>query len=360
MAITTMTNENKILWHYTTMSGLKGIVENGNIHATNIRYLNDSQEFDFGLDYLKKVILSNEIDSQVENIPLNEDMSLLDHLITLRINYILSCFRDDPSRSSEYFVTSFSSNPDVLSQWRAYGKEKVGYSIKFDSASLHYPSDPMLTLIHKIEYVNPADSSIARAFIDKTINDIKTDDWHSMLLKTMPWLEQNDRSEYQKMLLKMSELDDSHSVRMTNMIDIIEETATFPTKVDMNDVDPVWYTAICTVDFWCIAPSIKNVALTWKHYSFSEEDEYRLVYEFNESIATKLNLSAKKFREGKTFLIPYIEIPYDFRKNEIIQEVVVGPCPHPDEAVSSIRQFLDQNINKNFTVNNSKIPYRYW
>jgi len=360
MAITIMNKENKSLYHYTTMSGLKGIVESGSIHATNIRYLNDSQEFYFGLDYLKKVILPSEIDFHVENIPLTEDMSLLDHLIILRINYILSCFRDDVSRSSGYFVTSFSGNPDVLSQWRAYGKEKVGYSIKFDWAHLFHPSDPMLTSIQKIEYVNPADSSIAREFIDKKINDIKKDDWHSMLLKTMPWLEQNDRSEYQKMLLKMSELDDSHSVVMTDMTVLIEETATFPTKVDMNDVDPVWYTAICTVDFWCIAPSIKNVALTWKHYSFSEEDEYRLVYEFDESIATTLGLSPKKFREGKSFLIPYIEIPYDFKKNEIIQKVVVGPCPHPEEAVSSIRQFLNQNINKNFTVDNSKTPYRYW
>lgn len=355
-----MTKENKSLYHYTTMSGLKGIVESGSIHATNIRFLNDSQEFDFGLDYLKKAILSNEIDSLVEIIPLTEDMSLLDHLILLRINYILSCFRDDPSRSSEYFVTSFSRKPDVLSQWRAYGKEKVGYSIKFDSASLSYPSDSMAPLIHKIEYVNPANSSFARKYIDKTINALKRDGWDSILLKTMPWLEQNDRSEYQKMLLKMCELDDSHSVEMTDMTDIIENTAKFPTKVDMNDVDPVWYNAICTVDFWFIEPNIKNVALTWKHYSFREEDEYRLVYEFDESIATKLGLSPKKFREGKTFLIPYIEIPYDFRKNKIIQQVVVGPCPHPDEAVSSIRQFLNQNINKNFTVINSKIPYRYW
>lgn len=353
-----MTNENKILYHYTTMSGLKGIVESGNIHATNIRYLNDSQEFNFGLDFLKKVILPSEIDFHVDNIPLTEDMSLLDHLILLRINYILSCFRDDASISSEYFVTSFSSKPDVLSQWRAYGKEKVGYSIKFDSARLYYPSRSMLTHIHKIEYVNPANLSFAQEFIDKTTNALKKDGWCSLLLKTMPWLEQNDRSEYKKMLLRMSELDNSYSDSVS--MDIIEETATFPTKVDMNDVDPGWYNAICAIDFWCIAPRISNVALTWKHHSFSEEDEYRLVYEFDESITTKLSLSPKKFREGKTFLIPYIEIPYDFRKNEIIQEVVVGPCPHPQEAASSIRQFLDQNINKNFTVVNSKIPYRYW
>ncbi|CAH1088559.1 hypothetical protein [Candidatus Nitrotoga sp. 1052] len=159
----------------------------------------------------------------------------------------------------------------------------------------------------------------------------------------------------------MSELDDSYSDTVSmDKIDKIEETATFPTKVDMNDVDPGWYNAICEIDFWCIAPIISNVALTWKHHSFSEEDEYRMVYEFDESIAIKLGLSLKKFREGKTFLIPYVEIPYDFKKNEIIQEVVVGPCPHPQEAASSIRQFLDQNINKNFTVINSKIPYRYW
>ena len=156
----------------------------------------------------------------------------------------------------------------------------------------------------------------------------------------------------------MSELDDSYSGSVS--MDIIEETATFPTKVDMNDVDPGWYNAICAIDFWCIAPRISNVALTWKHHSFSEEDEYRMVYKLDESIAAQLNLGPQKFKEGKTFLIPYIEIPYDFKNIEIIQEVVVGPCPHPNEAVSSARQFLNQNINKNFTVVNSKIPYRFW
>lgn len=74
----------KDLYHYTTMNGLKGIIESGCIHATNVRYLNDTQELYFGLNYLKDLIDSSDREPSLEDLP------LIDHLIRRRINYVLT------------------------------------------------------------------------------------------------------------------------------------------------------------------------------------------------------------------------------------------------------------------------------
>jgi hypothetical protein len=38
-------NDDELLWHYTGVAGLRGIVEGKAIRATHYRYLNDTSEF---------------------------------------------------------------------------------------------------------------------------------------------------------------------------------------------------------------------------------------------------------------------------------------------------------------------------
>jgi hypothetical protein len=45
------------LYHYTDVHGVYGIIQDQAIWASNIRYLNDSQEFDFAVMLAKGVIL---------------------------------------------------------------------------------------------------------------------------------------------------------------------------------------------------------------------------------------------------------------------------------------------------------------
>jgi hypothetical protein len=40
----------QIFYHYTSQRGLLGIIKEKKIWATNIRYLNDEREFDYGID----------------------------------------------------------------------------------------------------------------------------------------------------------------------------------------------------------------------------------------------------------------------------------------------------------------------
>lgn len=46
----TRTHKPRTLYHYTSDSGLLGIIETKSIWATNVRYLNDSKEYALALD----------------------------------------------------------------------------------------------------------------------------------------------------------------------------------------------------------------------------------------------------------------------------------------------------------------------
>jgi hypothetical protein len=45
------------LYHYTDVHGSKGIIDSQALWATNIYYLNDSQEFDYAITVANGVIL---------------------------------------------------------------------------------------------------------------------------------------------------------------------------------------------------------------------------------------------------------------------------------------------------------------
>jgi hypothetical protein len=47
--------------HYTTLAGLLGIVKTESIWATNIKFLNDEQEFLHALGLIKEIIATSKI-----------------------------------------------------------------------------------------------------------------------------------------------------------------------------------------------------------------------------------------------------------------------------------------------------------
>lgn len=95
------------LFHYTSQEGLKGIIESTNIYASHIRFLNDAAEY----DYAYKVLLS-----QAE-----------------KYKEFFKCTLEIPP---DIFVCSFSTEGDILSQWRAYCSDSSGFSIGFRTSTL--------------------------------------------------------------------------------------------------------------------------------------------------------------------------------------------------------------------------------
>ncbi len=105
----------KPIYHYTSQSGLLGIVNNRYIWATNIEYLNDSLEFSYAIE-----IARNEIQYIVSTGIYTQQM--LNELTKRLFMY----------NKENVFVSSFSENADLLSQWRGYCPHGNGFSLGFD------------------------------------------------------------------------------------------------------------------------------------------------------------------------------------------------------------------------------------
>lgn len=117
-----MEGENNILYHYTSMKGLLGIIQERSIWATNILYLNDSSEYKHARDLIVK-----EINEQKAAI---RDTADIKRKVLDSLDQMLNPERGDYNHDHLY-VCSFSASCDQLSQWRGYCPEGKGYSIGF-------------------------------------------------------------------------------------------------------------------------------------------------------------------------------------------------------------------------------------
>lgn len=111
-----------ILYHYTSVSGLHSILENSEIWASNIHYLNDSKEFQHAIECTKSV-LRKEIDSIGLKYMRDDIIKCVDS-------------RFETIRHLSILVASFSEDGDLLSQWRSYCPPGAGYAIGFDHGKL--------------------------------------------------------------------------------------------------------------------------------------------------------------------------------------------------------------------------------
>lgn len=96
------------LYHYTTAEGLLGIVNDQRIRATHAAYMNDFSELEYGLDVVREV---------------------LENKVGYSVAFDLSNVVEDNIFSAEAYIVSFSTEPDVLSQWRAYANDGLGYTL---------------------------------------------------------------------------------------------------------------------------------------------------------------------------------------------------------------------------------------
>jgi hypothetical protein len=110
--------DDQLFYHYTSQRGLLGIMKEKKIWATNIRYLNDESEFDYGVNKVLEVLESGPPQ-------IRRDLS--------------DTVRGHLKRGDlvSVFVVSFSSDSgDKLSQWRGYCTEGTGFSLGFEPKKL--------------------------------------------------------------------------------------------------------------------------------------------------------------------------------------------------------------------------------
>lgn len=130
------------VYHYTSQPGLLGILQERSLWATDIRFLNDDQEFRNGVSILDAV--TKEV----------MDPSHLKFVIEAR----QSMFIDRPS-----YVICFTGNGDSTPQWKSYGDYAVGW--KNGVIANHFLEFPSLAQYLPCVYRRDDKTEIARRFL---------------------------------------------------------------------------------------------------------------------------------------------------------------------------------------------------
>ncbi len=153
-----------ILWHYTTGPGLLGILESGQIFATQVACLNDSSETTYATELFKSAIEKFSETLAPDDI----GKTLLQH--------IKSEFREETGQASsspsKFFVTCFTTQRDDLSQWRAYSEVggENGYTIGFKARGLYVGPN---SLVVKVNYDQALHKMLADEVAEATVRNFR-------------------------------------------------------------------------------------------------------------------------------------------------------------------------------------------
>lgn len=118
------------LWHYTTLSGLEGILRSGRIWATEARHTTDEREFvhaqDLAIGYLKNLEPKTDAEKRAKR----------DGLEIVEAEFRTGTLS---KKATEVFIASFSSAENLKSQWTEYADKGKGVSIAFDLRHIRPP-----------------------------------------------------------------------------------------------------------------------------------------------------------------------------------------------------------------------------
>lgn len=309
------------LYDYTTQHGLLGILRHKCIWATHIRYLNDTSEGNI----VPQVILL-EFSSRYNTAPLFQALGMATDKVTGMTGVVESVDEDALGQgttmaswvtSQNVFVSSFSENGNSLSQWRAYSERSGGYSIGFRS-----------------EYLRGVGEQFLGGRPDRFSQGSDT------LVRCIYYDEEEDRS-----------LKDEIKKLVTAYIEEAAAAAKLPAGEGIQGFRTP--AALAIKHFLKLG---KRSAIT-KDDGFREEAEWRLAFLLRQGSS----VADIEFRPGSSMPVPYLKVPLCLEDQAIgISRVIVGPCPHPSEAVRSVQMLLEGEGFQGVEVVSSEIPYRNW
>ncbi len=142
--------EKETIYHYTSQDGLLGIIQTKSLWVSSIRHLSDSAEFGYSVELVREK-LNHRL--RAERGPWNGFYgTVLERL--------------DAIKDMTLFVGSFSEDGDLLSQWRAYTPNGIGFSVGFKYTYLKSLADNQEFRIVKCAYKQSEHDSI----LDELIN----------------------------------------------------------------------------------------------------------------------------------------------------------------------------------------------
>lgn len=114
------------IYHYTDGTGLRGILQAGQLWFSDIFNLNDPSELRYGVEPAKAIFYAEATSASVVNSP--EVQRFANNLSAMLAGGI--------EEVAHLFVCCFSSADDDLGQWRAYADNGRGFAMGFDGPML--------------------------------------------------------------------------------------------------------------------------------------------------------------------------------------------------------------------------------
>jgi hypothetical protein len=171
---TSLTPNETLLYHYTSLESFLGMTDSGTMWATHIRYLNDTSEQRLMWELVRARIEARLQDSSGD---------LRDRLLAWKA--VAAVPQDE-----DIYVISFSQDGgDRLSQWRGYGANSgisIGFNrrdleqqcTKFTTEAFNPPTSTGAAHLLSVKYVSDSGDEqtnrIIDIFLDRSPNDLST------------------------------------------------------------------------------------------------------------------------------------------------------------------------------------------
>lgn len=286
---------NNIVYHYTNIQGLEGILNSNSLWMTDFKYMNDYREINHGLELVDDILQELEKKSLYKNK--EEYFKIWKKFVKkgVKKRICISCFSAD--------------NGDSLSQWRGYGNNGSGISIGFKIDSTYWNYNP-IAVLNKVIY----DTDKQKMILENII--------HTYLVVS-EWEDKNV-----KKFLKPEKM-------AKRCISSIYEHITYFKDNSFEDEKEVRLVYKEDKSFFKIAK------LNKPKKEFRISDNKIIPYLSSKNIP-KFN---KEYARTKDEILP-------------IYDIVIGPQKDADLIMCGIKELLKSKGYKNVKVRKSIVPYR--
>jgi len=323
-----------LLYHYTTLSGLLGIIANSSIWASDVRYMNDASELTYAAEMIAAVV--------AETLESVEDEALCSALPKR------TGFANAFEHGSRPFVACFCEEHDLLSQWRGYRGDEPGFSLGMDVPGIARVGGlPPNTHLRKVIYDENEQAAAVRAVTKEWLQVARLmiergEDPSAVFPYPAIWALQGALTEHH-LCFKHPAFAEEREWRLIKLVDVREEMGLVAHQRSQDQMSEAFERMR---EFGHEPPDLPDLR-RWNPYEHAEGIEIR-------------------FRIAPAGLIPYVDIPLRERAGIFIGKlplgrVVQGPTPNADLSLESVALCL-QSRGYGFPhteVRASDIPLRW-
>lgn len=203
------------IYHYTTISAIKNIVESSCLWATEYRYLNDEDEFGFVGNILREV-MDEEFGSN--------ESEFTSFKLAIMENMIGELLKD-------YYVVSFSLNPDNLTLWAEFANPGCNFTVHPATLFKTVPYE-----ISQVEYNRDEQKKIVREALLMVLRHFYPDKYQNDDVNLSEFL-RGESDQYKKLIAyPCARLVALYGMSMKSSLFVAEEEyrAIFKCKSDTN------------------------------------------------------------------------------------------------------------------------------